>query len=117
LNAVALAVIVVGLMAALGPALRADPGPVLWLIAGVMAVNFGLQAAGYRLFRGLGLSEPVGPAIVAGNRNAALFLMALPASVTDPLLILLGCYQLPMYLTPILLARLYGRAPGKGEPT
>lgn len=114
MNAVALAVIVVGLMSALGPALRADPGPVLWLIAGVMAVNFGLQMAGFALFRGIGLSEPVGPAIVAGNRNAALFLMALPASVTDPLLILLGCYQLPMYLTPILLARIYGR---KGVPT
>ena len=65
----------------------------------------------------LGLPEPVGPAIVAGNRNAALFLMALPASVTEPLLILLGCYQLPMYLTPILLARLYGRPSPKGDPT
>lgn len=114
LNAVALAVIVVGLMSALGPALRTDPGPVLWLIAGVMAVNFGLQMAGFALFRAFSLPEPVGPAIVAGNRNAALFLMALPASVTDPLLILLGCYQLPMYLTPILLARFYGR---KGAPT
>lgn len=114
MNAVALAVIVVGLMSALGPALRAEPGPVLWLIAGVMAVNFGLQMAGFALFRGIGLPEPVGPAIVAGNRNAALFLMALPASVTDPLLILLGCYQLPMYLTPVLLARIYGR---KGVPT
>lgn len=117
LNAIALAVIVVGLMSALGPALRADPVPVLWLVAGVMAVNFGLQIAGYRLFRALGLPEPVGPAIVAGNRNAALFLMALPASVTEPLLILLGCYQLPMYLTPILLARLYGRPTPKGDPT
>lgn len=116
MNAVALAVIVVGLMAALGPALRADPVPVLWLVAGVMAVNFGLQIAGYRLFSALHLPEPVGPAIVAGNRNAALFLMALPPAVTDPLLILLGCYQLPMYLTPILLARLYGPAAPKGEP-
>ncbi|MCM2561472.1 hypothetical protein M8756_05820 [Lutimaribacter sp. EGI FJ00015] len=109
LNAVALAVIVVGLMAALGPALQADPGPVLALIAAVMAVNFALQIAGFALFSALHLPDPVGPAIVAGNRNAALFLMALPPQVTEPLLILLGCYQLPMYLTPILMTRIYGR--------
>ncbi len=113
-NAIALAVIVVGLMAALGPALRADPWPVITLIGGVMAVNFGLQAAAYALFKALRLPEPVGPAIIAGNRNAALFLIALPPATTDPLLILLGCYQLPMYLTPILMARFYGR---KGAAT
>ncbi|MEO1398544.1 MAG: hypothetical protein AAFU56_06720, partial [Pseudomonadota bacterium] len=45
--------------------------------------------------------------IVAGNRNMALFLAALPAATTDPILLFIGCYQIPMYLTPILLGRLY----------
>lgn len=27
------------------------------------------------------------------------------ASVTDPLLLFMGCYQIPMYLTPILPGR------------
>ena len=34
---------------------------------------------------------------------------ALPVSVTEPMLLFIGCYQIPMYLTPILLARLYRR--------
>jgi len=46
-------------------------------------------------------------AIIAGNRNIALFLTALPTPVTDPLLLFIGCYQIPMYLTPILLGRFY----------
>jgi len=29
--------------------------------------------------------------------------------VTDPLLLFIGCYQIPMYLTPILLGRFYRR--------
>lgn len=109
LNAIALAAIVVGLMTALGPALRADPWPTLGLIIAVTAVNFGLQIAGFAVWRRADLSDPVGTAIVTGNRNAALFLVSLPPAVVDPLLILLGCYQLPMYLTPILLARFYAR--------
>jgi len=27
--------------------------------------------------------------------------------VTDPLLLFIGCYQVPMYLTPLFLGRLY----------
>jgi ACR3 family arsenite transporter len=46
-------------------------------------------------------------AIIAGNRNVGLFLAALPAAQTDPLLLFIGCYQIPMYLTPLLLGRLY----------
>ena len=48
-------------------------------------------------------------AIVAGNRNIALFLTALPSTITDPLLLFIGCYQVPMFLTPIMLNRLYRR--------
>ena len=32
-----------------------------------------------------------------------------PAEVTDKLLLFIGCYQLPMYLTPMLLGRFYRR--------
>ena len=48
-----------------------------------------------------------------GNRwiVVALFLVALPQATTDPLLIFIGCYQIPMYLTPVLLGRFYGAAP------
>lgn len=102
LAALALAVIVVGLMSAVGPALRDDPFGFLGWLALAFAINFGMQA----LALSLGASVPV--SVVAGNRNIALFLVALPAAVTDPVLVFIGCYQVPMYLTPVLLGRFYG---------
>lgn len=111
LTMLALAVIVVGLMAALGPALTAAPWEVAtWLLV-VLLANFGLQYLGLRWLIWRGYRQIAVPtAIVCGNRNFALFLIALPASTTDPLLIFLGCYQLPMYLTPLLMRRIYARA-------
>ena len=111
LNAIALFVIVIGLMAAVGPALRADPVLVLKWLAGVCAVNFGLQIACYMILRGRSRSDPTGPSIIAGNRNVALFLLALPAATTDPLLIFIGVYQVPMFLTPIAMRWLYAPRP------
>jgi len=109
-TALALAVIVVALMAAIGPALRETPMLVLRWLGAAFVVNFGFQLAAYAAFRALKWDARAVPlAIVAGNRNIALFLVALPAATTDPLLIFIGCYQFPMYLTPILLRRLYGR--------
>ncbi len=107
LNAVALFVIVIGLMAAVGPALRSDPLLVLSWLAGVCIVNFGLQIACYQILRRMGQTNATGPAIIAGNRNVALFLIALPGATTDPLLIFIGVYQVPMFLTPIAMRWLY----------
>ncbi len=110
LSAMMLAVIVIGLMAALGPTLREDPAEALFWVVAAFGVNFGLQIAAFAVLRAVGDTKravPVG--IIAGNRNIALFLVALPAVVTDPLLIFIACYQLPMYLTPILLKPLYRR--------
>jgi hypothetical protein len=104
--AILLAVVVVGLMTAIGPALSTDPAQLaLWLGAALM-VNLGLQTAAWAI---LGKS-PATPArsVVAGNRNIALFLVALPEAVTGPILIFIGCYQVPMYLTPILMRSIYG---------
>ncbi len=108
LMAIAMAVVVVGLMAALGPALRDGPLLVLKWLSVVMVANLGLQIAAFHVLRRLGLAKTAVPfGVVAGNRNFALFLIALPAATTDPLLIFLGCYQVPMYLTAILMRRLY----------
>lgn len=110
LTVIALAVIVVGLMAALGPALRTDPVLVLQWLGFALAANLGLQALVFAVLRRRAGSGAVPVSVVAGNRNFALFLIALPAATTDPLLIFLGCYQIPMYLTAILMKPLYGRA-------
>ncbi|NNE80079.1 MAG: hypothetical protein HKN18_07375 [Silicimonas sp.] len=102
-SAIVLAVMVVGLMSALGPALRSVPGEVLFWLVAVLITNFGLQSAAYVL------GQSPGASVVAGNRNVALFLVALPAEAVDPLLIFIGCYQIPMYLTPIVMDRIYRR--------
>lgn len=102
LAAISLMVIVVALMSAVGPTLRSAPGTLAAWLALAFAINFGLQIAA----RLAGASVPT--SIIAGNRNIALFLIALPTTVTDPVLIFIGCYQVPMYLTPILMQRFYG---------
>lgn len=111
LSAIGMSVLVIGLMSAMGPALRDDPTSVLLMLCITLGINLGLQLLGYVSFGRLGLNnERVSGAVVCGNRNMALFLAALPASVMDPLLLFIGCYQVPMYLTPILMSRLYRKA-------
>ncbi len=107
LNALALFIIVIGLMAAVGPTLWTDPVLGLSWLVGVCIVNFGLQIACYKLLHRMGQTNATGPAIIAGNRNVALFLIALPAATTEPLLIFIGIYQVPMFLTPIVMRWLY----------
>lgn len=100
-SALFLAVIVIGLMSAVNHALIHTPGQFwLWLLF-VFVVNFGLQTAAY-----LSLSGPperiAALTVISGNRNIALFLVALPEPVMAPLLVFVGCYQIPMYLTPLI---------------
>lgn len=107
LTVLALAVIVIALMSAIRPAFARDPAALaFWLIA-AFAINFGAQIAAFVLLRARGRADAVPISIVAGNRNFALFFVALSPEITEPLLIFLGCYQFPMYLTPTLLRRLY----------
>lgn len=109
-SAITLGVVVVGLMSAVGPALTNTPFYFgIWLLF-AFVVNFGLQITAF-------LSVPVPAAdrtatsIVAGNRNIALFLVALPAETMEEVLLFIGCYQIPMYLTPVLLKRVL--SPGR----
>jgi hypothetical protein len=109
LSAILMAVLVVGLMSAVGPALRGDPAALALNLAVAFAANFGLQIGTFLILRRRDAADAVPLAIVAGNRNIALFLTALPSAITDPLLLFIGCYQVPMFLTPIVLGRLYRR--------
>jgi ACR3 family arsenite transporter len=104
-----LAIIVIGLMPAVGPALERDPFWVFQWIVIAMIANLGSQCVVFFYFKKWGCSAEAVPfSVVAGNRNFTLFLIALPATITDPLLIFLGCYQVPMYLTAIVMWRFYG---------
>lgn len=110
-SVLAFSVIVVGLMAALNPALRSDPQAVLGWAVLAFAIGYLLQLAVLLVLRRGPLRGVAGPlALGAGNRNIAIFLVALPPEVIAPLLVFIGCWQLPMYLTPLLLPRLYAWA-------
>ncbi len=111
-NVLFFAIIVIGLMTALGPTLRNDPiTALLWTIA-AFALSFGLQALAILILGKSELAHVAGPlALCAGNRNIALFLVALPAEVMAPIMIFIACWQLPMYLTPLLLPGLYRNIP------
>ncbi len=110
-SVLAFCIIVVALMAPLNEALREAPAQVaLWALL-AFTISYGLQAITLFALRNTALRPVAGPlAIGAGNRNIALFLVALPPETIAPLLIFIGCWQLPMYLTPILLPALYRKA-------
>ena len=111
LSVLAFSLIVVGLMAALNPALHSDPWAVLnWALL-AFAISWGLQLLTLLALRRSRLLPVAGTlAIGAGNRNIAIFLVALPPDIIAPLMVFIGSWQLPMYLTPLLLPRLYAWA-------
>ena len=110
-SVLAFAVIVIALMAPLNAAIRTAPEQVLMWALLAFVISYGLQLVTLLVLRQTGLRAVAGPlAIGAGNRNIALFLVALPPETLAPILIFIGCWQLPMYLTPILLPALYKKA-------
>lgn len=105
LSVIGLALMVIGLMSAVGPALTQRPGELLAVLALAVAANFGLQTAAWLAAGRIGPpAERTAVTVVAGNRNMALFLTALPEETMAPLLLFIGCYQAPMYLTPAFLS-------------
>ncbi|MCP9481302.1 hypothetical protein NNA36_04950 [Shimia sp. CNT1-13L.2] len=109
-SAIALAVFVLALMPSVSRVAADAPGLVgLWLMIALVA-NLGLQWLGFRIGKRAGRDRAVSLGVSAGNRNIALFLVSLPAEVTAPLLVFIGCYQIPMFLTPLLMRRVYRSA-------
>ena len=108
-SAILLGIVVIGLMSAVGPALSGDPSLfVIWL-GFALLLNFGLQFVAAVLMPVASPKDRAGTALVAGNRNIALFLVALPEQVMGDVLLFIGCYQVPMYLTPMLMRRYFAR--------
>lgn len=107
-SAVLMAVVVIGLMSAINDSFAESRSHFFQLLAFAFALNIGLQVAGrYFWARFFDRLHTVSMSVISGNRNIALYLTALPASLSDPLLAFIGCYQFPMYLTPFLLSRFY----------
>jgi arsenite transporter len=104
-----LALIVIALMGAVGPALV--QGVQGWgLLLGVLVLGFGLQIATLLAAYGRMPDEQAAAlGQVAGNRNIAFFLGVLPPALASDLMLFIGLYQIPMYLTPAVMGWVYAR--------
>jgi len=138
LSAIVLALMVIGLMSAVHHP-DTGPGDIAGMLVLAIVVNTGLQCLGVVVSKVLnrhrnmrealpaklntettpdasagGRNRPhhertIAYGVVMGNRNIALYLTALPAVQMEPLLLFIACYQVPMYLTPLIGDVLYRR--------
>ena len=108
LAAVLLALLVLGLMAAIHTAWD-NPGLLLTTLLCAFVVNFVFQLFGLGLNSLFSMNLPIVIGVMSGNRAVAIFLTALPESSYQPYLLFIACYQIPMYLTPLLGNYVYRR--------
>ncbi len=112
-SAVVMAMVVIGLMAGFH-AEGLQKVDVLATLAWATVINCVFQLSGYVGGKQLGLNATAS-GVSAGNRNIALFLVALPSEASAPLLLFIACYQIPMYLTPLLGSVFYPIEPKKSN--
>ena len=108
ISTILLGVMVLGLMAAIHSEIKTAPLNLLVTLLVAILANFGLQIVTTLILarsRAWEYAVPMG--LIAGNRNIALFMTALAVTSTQPLLLFIACYQIPMYLTPLLMRRFY----------
>lgn len=108
LGTITLAVFVIGLMPSLSATALVNPTIAVFWIVFACVVNFGAQIISYFLTRArMSADKVTAISLIAGNRNIAIFFVALPPEVTGPIMVFIGAYQIPMYLTPMVMQRLY----------
>lgn len=105
-----------GVMDGVNARLLSDP---LWLMGGIaiaMAGSLGLNLlTALAMMPLLGRHAGLTAGLLAGNRNQAVFLAVLPAGADADVLLFFGIGQIPMYLGPFILRRIYARlSPAEG---
>jgi BASS family bile acid:Na+ symporter len=121
-TAVVMVLFVIAVMEGVQARLTKEPETVLAFLAAACVANFGLQAL-VAAFAPLARGPSAGPlrrqvlavALMAGNRNIALFLAALPEHSVGFLTLFVAVYQIPMYVTPMFAGRLYRRLIGRDD--
>ncbi len=108
ISSLILGVVVFGLMAAVHGEAAADPGRIIEALVLVIGLNIGLQFLVSAVVVAAGRpADAVSLGVIAGNRNIALFLTSIALVASQPVLLLIACYQIPMYLTPIVMRPWY----------
>jgi hypothetical protein len=83
------------------------PGYALLAVAGAFVFNLLLQVAGWLAFRRHGALTALTVALMAGNCNMGLVLVALSGHVDVESTAFFALAQVPMYMLPVLLEPLY----------
>jgi BASS family bile acid:Na+ symporter len=86
------------------------PGYALVATASAFAFNLLLQAAGWLAFRRQGTVTALTAALLCGNCNMGLVLVALSGHAGIEVTAFFALAQVPMYMLPVLLEPLYRRA-------
>lgn len=87
----------------------ARPGYAVAALVAAFAFNLALQALGYAAFCSLGRRSALAVALVSGNCNMGLVLVALQGQAAFDVVVFFALAQIPMYTLPALLARAYRR--------
>ena len=110
IGAIAMVVTVIPIFAGATAEIVNAPMLALGILALVFALNIGIQLLMTPPLRRITEADSAGAVgLIWGNRNAALYLAALPQSPVFTLFVAL--YQFPMYMTPLLLRKLYIKRP------
>ena len=87
--------------------IAADPAWVLQALLAAFAVDYGLNLATTLGLRRLGAGVAATAGLMSGNRNMALYLAVLPATLDPRIALFFGLCQIPLFLSPFLLSPLY----------
>jgi BASS family bile acid:Na+ symporter len=85
-------------------------------LASAFGFNVALQAAGYGLFRRLGEPAALSAGLMSGNRNMGLVLVALQGQAPFEVTVFFALAQIPMYVLPALLERVYAARLARAGP-
>ncbi len=106
IGAIAMVVTVIPIFAGVTDEIIRAPALALGVLGLVFALNIGMQLLTVMPLRRIAEPERAGAvSLIWGNRNAALYLAALPQTPVFTLFVAL--YQFPMYMTPLLLKKIY----------
>ena len=98
-----------GIMDGVAARILTDPGWVAVATAVAFGAAFGLNAAGTLAFLWMGRRPALSVGLMAGNRNMALYLAALPATADRHVVLFFVLAQFPLFLSTFLLRPLYRR--------
>jgi BASS family bile acid:Na+ symporter len=97
----------IALMQGIGLLALERPGTALTLLIAAVGANAVLQALGVAAFAWDGAKRAFAVGLMSGNRNMAILIAALPATVDPLVLHYFAIAQIPMFATPLVIGAAY----------